>query len=206
MKLAGTALGVDWAVMQRPLPGQRVCGDHYVVAPIADGLLLAVIDGLGHGPDAALAAQVAADSLAGTPEAGPAELIRSCHEALRGTRGAVLTLAVYRPRQAVLEWVGVGNVDCIFWHRPGHPDASRESVVPRGGVVGYELPRLHVSTTAVAPGDICCLVSDGIVSAFAEKTPAYLDPLRLAEYILGRYARASDDALVLTARFGEATA
>jgi len=46
-----------WGVAERALPGQTVSGDKYLVKPLADGVLLAVVDGLGHGGEATAAAK-----------------------------------------------------------------------------------------------------------------------------------------------------
>lgn len=195
--------GIEWAVAQRPMAGQSVSGDFYLVEAFADGVLLAVIDGLGHGHEAAHASRLAATSLARAyPNHGLGALIKECHTTLRGSRGVALTVAVYRPGPGTLQWSSVGNVEGVLWHRPGQPDNQRLCVTPRGGVVGYQLPTPHVATLAVVGGDICCLATDGIASAFVERTPAYPEPQALADYILGRFGRSTDDALVLAVRFG----
>lgn len=198
-----TAAGIQWAVAQRPCPGERVSGDIHVVQPFPDGVLFAVIDGLGHGPEAARAANIAASNLHTRPDLDPEAAIEQCHEALRGSRGVVLTVAAYHPDLRLLEWAGVGNIESILWHLPGRPGARRESVASRGGVVGYQLPRLHVTRLEVAAGDICCLATDGIAPAFVENTPPYTKPRHLAEHILANHARDNDDALVLAVHFGE---
>lgn len=194
---------IEWAVAQRPLPGQAVSGDSYVVASFETGTLLAVMDGLGHGEEAAHASQLAAGSLQHSqPAHGLGAVIRECHEALRGSRGVVMTIAFYQPGPGTLQWASVGNVEGVLWRQPGQHNGRRLCIALRGGVVGYQLPTPHVSTLEVGVGDICCLATDGIASAFVEKVPAFLEPRRLADYILDRYGRDSDDALVLAARFG----
>ncbi|MGE5493208.1 MAG: SpoIIE family protein phosphatase [Actinomycetota bacterium] len=195
--------GIEWAVAQRPLPGEQVSGDYYVVRPLAEGVLLAAIDGLGHGPEAARASRTAAECLTcASPGRSLDAMVRECHEALRGTRGVALTVAIYQAALGTLQWASVGNVEGVLWHRPGQPDCQRQCVTLRGGVVGYQMPSLHVATVAAEAGDICCLASDGISSGFVEKTPAFLEPRRLADYILERYGKTTDDALVLAVRFG----
>lgn len=194
--------GIEWAVVQRPLPGERVSGDHYVIRSLEDGVLLAAMDGLGHGPEAAHASGLAADCLNRAQSRNLPNLIRECHEDLRGSRGVALTLAYYDPGAGTLQWASIGNVEAVLWHRPGQPGAQRLSVTPRGGVVGYQLPSVHVATVDVAAGDVGCLASDGISSAFVEKTPAYCEPGRLADYIMECYGKTTDDALVLAVRFG----
>lgn len=203
MKERGRIDCVDWAVALRPLPGQPVSGDLYVVEAFPEGVLLGVIDGLGHGVEAARVARLAAASLKRSqPGRGLEATLRECHAALRGTRGAVMTLAFYRPESGRLEWSSIGNVEAILWHCPGEPEGQRLSVSPRGGVLGYQIPNPHVTTVAVAAGDVLCLATDGITSEFAEKTPAFLEPRALADFILERYGREEDDALVLVARLG----
>ncbi|HZX30894.1 MAG TPA: SpoIIE family protein phosphatase, partial [Rhodocyclaceae bacterium] len=188
--------GLEWAVAQRPLAGEPVSGDRYLVRPLAGGVLLAAIDGLGHGPEAARAAGLAVDCLNGIPPGRSLDvMMRECHEVLRGSRGAALTAALYQPAAGTLQWASVGNVEGVLWHRPGQPDGQRQCVTLRGGVVGYQMPSLHVSTLAVEAGDICCLASDGIASGFVEKTPAFTEPRRLADYIMERYGKTTDDAL-----------
>jgi phosphoserine phosphatase RsbX len=54
---------LDWAVAVRPAPGEDVCGDLHLVAPASDSVLLAVVDGLGHGGEAVAAAAAAIDIL-----------------------------------------------------------------------------------------------------------------------------------------------
>ena len=78
------------------MPGEDVSGDRHVAASAAHGLAIAVIDGLGHGPDAAFAAGRAAEVVEGHPDAQPEELVRLCHEALQRTRGAAITIACDR--------------------------------------------------------------------------------------------------------------
>ena len=56
---AGRLPFLEWGAAGRPMPGEMVSGDQYVVWPLPDGVLLAVVDGLGHGPAAAAAASEA---------------------------------------------------------------------------------------------------------------------------------------------------
>ena len=80
----------DWGWAGAGLHGDE-SGDLYVVVMLPHGALFAAIDGLGHGPEAALAAREAASILrmqAGLPML---ELITRCHEGLKKTRGAVMT-------------------------------------------------------------------------------------------------------------------
>ena len=53
---------IEWSVAVRSLDSES--GDQYVVTPRSDGVLVGVVDGLGHGPEAAVAAKNAVGLIA----------------------------------------------------------------------------------------------------------------------------------------------
>jgi negative regulator of sigma-B (phosphoserine phosphatase) len=98
---------IAWGVASRALPGQVVSGDLHLVTPTPDGVLVAAVDGLGHGAEATAAARIAIGVLqryAGLPLV---ELINRCHEALIKTRGVVMTVATVRSADDQFTWLGV---------------------------------------------------------------------------------------------------
>jgi|ERR1043166_1298173 serine phosphatase RsbU (regulator of sigma subunit) len=187
---------VSWGVASRALPGQSVCGDLHLIRNFADGVLIAVVDGLGHGEEAAVAARTALAVLENHPEAPLNVLVQSCHEALIKTRGAVMTLAFLQCAERQLTWLGVGNVEAVLvsGSRP-----TRRAVV-LSGVVGYQLPALRASAVPMAPGDLLVFVTDGIDAGFPEELPSKESPQGLADRILERHFKGNDDALVLAVR------
>src|SRR5260370_34405419 len=106
------ALTLEFGVHGSMAPGQRVSGDLEVVHYYdgGGGALIAAIDGIGHGEQAAATARLAADIILRHPEYQPAALLTRCHAALRGTRSAVLSIASIDLRHAALSWLGIGNV------------------------------------------------------------------------------------------------
>lgn len=197
---AGPALIVEWATAQTAHPLETDSGDQYVVAPLPDGLLLAVIDGLGHGVRAATAARAAVAALTGSPSNDLTTLMARCHAAVSGTRGVVMTLAAVDTSRRTLAWVGIGNVTGVLVH-PGHSahTPKRDHLHLRGGVVGYNLPRPRLFTTLVAPGDVLVLATDGIRSGFADSITASQPAQAIADHILAQHGRGTDDALALVA-------
>ncbi len=77
------------------LADQAVCGDLPLVQPFPNGALVAVVDGVGHGAEAAAAAHLAVATLRAHAQESILPLLRRCHETLRETRGVVLTLASF---------------------------------------------------------------------------------------------------------------
>ncbi len=197
-------LAVEWGSAGAPLAGE-VSGDVHVVSEFPDGVLVAAIDGLGHGPEAAAAANEAARTLEAFAGEPVSALVERCHQALRKTRGAVMTLASFDSRRSSMTWVGIGNVEGILLRAGRAAEPAREAVTLRGGVVGYQLPTLRASALTVSPGDTLILATDGIRGGFLADLAVQGSPQELAESIFARNARGSDDALVVVARYLGAT-
>ncbi|HVV50728.1 MAG TPA: SpoIIE family protein phosphatase [Polyangia bacterium] len=184
-----------WAVRSRPLATETESGDLHLVAPTAGGALLAVIDGLGHGPEAAAASRLAAATLREHADGDPGELINRCHAALRGTRGAAMLVLALSFADAVFSWAGIGNVE--GWHQRG---TRREALVSKAGVVGYQISTPLQRQADLRPGDLFFLATDGISPRFADAVRSGGEPEEIAAAVLEKYGRANDDALVLVAR------
>lgn len=189
---------LEWGTAGAALAGGGESGDLHVVAPFAHGALVAVIDGLGHGREAATASREAARVLQAFADEPLAALLERCHEALRRTRGAVMSVASFDARAGSMTWVGIGNVEALLL---GPEGGRREMLTPRGGIVGYQLPAPRVVAVPVSPGDTLVMATDGIRSAFVAGLCASGTPQQLADRIFAEHARGSDDALVLAARY-----
>jgi serine phosphatase RsbU (regulator of sigma subunit) len=192
---------VEWSVASRPMRGERVCGDLHLVTRSDDTTLLAVIDGIGHGGEAAAAAQAAVKVLREHAKESAASLIERCHKALIHTRGVVMTLATVQGADNSLTWLGVGNVEGRLLRADTSATHRRESVLLRGGLVGYQLPPLQASVLPVAVGDLLIFTTDGIEPTFENAVRLGEAPARIAAAILERHNKESDDALVLVARY-----
>jgi len=194
------APGLEWSVVSRTSPGEAVSGDHHVVAASADCILLAVIDGLGHGDEATAAARAAAVVLQERPSTPVIELIRLCHDALRATRGAAMTLVAVNVRERTATALGIGNVETVVVRARAGAQPARESVLLRNGVVGYQLPRLQTSEIPIAPGDVVLFATDGVREDFGDRVSA-AEPLpQMVERIIAEKFRGHDDALVLACK------
>ncbi len=192
---------VEWGVAARAHPGQEVSGDASLVQPFPGGVLFAVVDGLGHGSEATAAAQLATSILGEDPSAPVLSLIGRCHEALRRTRGAVISLASYREAESSLTWLGIGNVEGTLIRASSNANPPREDVLLRGGVIGYQIPSPRAAVISVSPGDLLVFATDGIRPEFQPDALTGQLPQQCAEWILEEYVRGDDDALVLAARF-----
>ncbi len=197
--LTGSEALLDWAVATQPLAGQVVSGDLHLVQPFADGVLVAVVDGLGHGEEAALAARAAVAELAGRADQSVLTLLQHCHHVLHGLRGVVMSLASFNARKSILTWAGVGNVEGFLMR--AQAGADRKYLLLRGGTIGYQLPPLRASQLPVQPGDTLIFITDGIHGGFDKTLVVGNTPVQAAERILQQFAKNTDDALVLVARW-----
>jgi serine phosphatase RsbU (regulator of sigma subunit) len=191
---------VTWGVASVSLEQGTECGDLHVIASFKDGTLVAAIDGLGHGVEAALAAREAARILEAHAGESVLDLVQQCHEELRKTRGVVMSVASFDRRQSSVTWIGVGNVEGVLLRAKG-ADLTDEAIMCRGGVVGYQLPTLRAVALPVSPGDTLIMSTDGIRNGFTQGLDLEQTPEDTAQSILSRYAKGSDDALVLVARY-----
>ena len=190
-------MAFSWGAACRPKGGQTVSGDAYVVIPTNEhSLLVAAIDGLGGGEEAARAAKAAVEVIQANPNRDLNEIIRLSHTALQHTRGAVLALMTLDRRDHRMAFVGVGNIGAqVYSERAIKP-------ISKNGILGYRLPQLLNLTYTYNSGDTFVLYSDGVSSRFSleSRISLALAPQQIADQILLNYGKTTDDATVVVVR------
>lgn len=192
----------EWAAKGRPLPGEQVCGDRPIAVQVnRTGALIGVLDGLGHGAEAARAALCGVEVLRDSCAEPLDVLFQRCHRAMADTRGAAMTLAQIDFPSSTLRWVGIGNVSAnLVSKKPGGVEV-RASARLVGGIVGYRLPEIiKPQDASIRPGDLLVIASDGITDDHLDDIDFAASAFVIAEQILSRHSKDNDDALVLTAR------
>ncbi|QGV76858.1 SpoIIE family protein phosphatase [Streptomyces ficellus] len=178
-----------------PASGQEQCGDNYAVVrhgKVRTGL---VLDGLGHGPEAAAAVQRAVRTFHPLADHGLADIMTAIHRALRHTRGAAA--AVVRTHSDHVEYCGTGNVRVFTLS----PQGIHQQLLGQPGIVGYNMPTPRVHTLQLHGRDSVVLVhTDGIDHRWArDASAAYLrlpPPLMVAS-LVHHHRRRRDDATAL---------
>ena len=183
------------------LEGELVSGDRACVSESDAGVLVSVVDGLGHGQQASNASTQACEVLRSGPSDSLAALVQRCHQKLRGTRGAVVALAFFPAAAAEMEWLAVGNIEGALV-RSTQRAGGREMIVQRPGIVGHRLPALRSATHPIGPGDTLVLATDGVdrrlVQALSGGAAARGDG---AAALLRQFATGKDDALLVLVRY-----
>lgn len=189
---------VDWAVKTVAKEGETQSGDTYVVKEIPDGVIVAVIDGLGHGEEAARSAVRAAEVIERNSQQSLISIIHQCHQSLANERGAVMSV-VKLDNSRTLSWIGVGNVEVKLFHRA---DQSVKRPVLTAGVVGWgRLPTVYAASVPVRQGDVLILSTDGVGLGFADKVNTSAGPEQIAADIMDSFVKHTDDALILVCRY-----
>jgi len=192
---------IDWSAAILAVEGETISGDMYLIRPFTNGVLLAAVDGLGHGPEAAASAQVAISTLEKNADQPIVSLVRNCHEALKNMRGVVMSLASFNQTANTMTWLGVGNVEGRLIRANPKTGQFHDNLLLRGGIVGHNLPSLIAIEVPVNTGDTLIFASDGIRSDFAQNLNINAHPQQLVRDILTRSAKNTDDSLVVVARY-----
>jgi phosphoserine phosphatase RsbX len=191
---------VEYGVAKFVLPGEGESGDHYLVCCNESGILIAAVDGVGHGAEAANAARAATAILRDGIGEPIISLVATCHEKLRPTRGVVLSVASVDLKHGLMTWLGVGNVHGVLVRADVKKGGAQETLLLRGGVVGDHLPQMQAAVLPIGQGDMVVFATDGVRTGFAGTLSAMENPQRAADRILKSFSNRSDDALVLVSR------
>lgn len=191
---------IEWSAVVRPRPGEAESGDACLVRFKPHSVLIAVVDGLGHGAAAADAARAALAAVEDNLQHPLTVIADRCHSALRGSRGAVMSLACIDGRDGSLDWLGIGNVAGFI--RRAHPGTATASpLLLRSGVLGHQTTVLRPTTVRLEPGDILFMVTDGIRWNPAETVIPIATAQTMAHRLLRETATDVDDALAMVVRY-----
>jgi hypothetical protein len=179
----------------RPCDGETLSGDVVFVQPQEDGVFAALIDALGHGPEAhRIGVQLSAALSGWLPHVTPPEpagALAVLHESARGTRGAAAAVA-WLDARTLEGWVaGVGNVRCRLF------GAVTRTVEFSEGVLGQRVRSPRPVAFALRPTDVVILFSDGVAGRFRmDDYPSLgLDPApEIAFNVVRRFGKGADDA------------
>ena len=192
---------LEWAAASRPMTRGGELGDACLVRSVEHGLLLVVVDGLGHGTEAAHAAKSALQAIERSTQVLPSTLVVECHRALQSTRGVVMGIALVDTGASALTWIGVGDVRAVLCRAEPSGPSRQEALFTHNGVVGRSLPPLRPVMRSLQVGDTVVVATDGIRGSFALEVRGSERTERVANNLLERFAVPSDDALVLVARY-----
>ncbi|MGA8550913.1 MAG: ATP-binding protein [Stellaceae bacterium] len=190
--------GTELGVVSAPHPAETVSGDHWAFGAGKAGRTVLVVDGSGHGPEAARAARLAAQIFGEHLDEDCERLVERLHRALAPTRGAALAVARVDASRKLVRFVGVGNIAGAMVS-----DGDLRRMVSHNGTAGHIAPRIREFTYPFAGSPLLILHSDGL-SAKWELADypglAASHPSLIAGVLFRDHRRGRDDATVLAMR------
>ena len=161
--------------------------------------IVAIADGLGHGKDAAVAAEAAIEAAAAWPTSDLLGLFGYKNQVLQPTRGAAVGVAVVDWAARQITYAALGNTRAVVL------GSQLTHLVGYAGIVGKSYRRLRTVSVAFNPGDLLLLWTDGLQEeielTIADRAAPHLDDV--ARRLLDRFSKGNDDACILVAHLIE---
>lgn len=187
-----------------PIAGETECGDGWHVSSAHELSSLTVADGLGHGPDAARAAEAAKRVAAAHAFVAPAVLIGHAHAALRATRGAAMAVARIETAPGRIRFAGIGNIAaCVVTPGTLGSTGTRRQLISHNGIVGYAIRKVTEVEAPWPPDTLLILHSDGLGTHWDLDNYPGLNarhPAIIAAVLYRDFARGRDDVTVIVCR------
>ncbi|HEY2496870.1 MAG TPA: SpoIIE family protein phosphatase [Candidatus Angelobacter sp.] len=188
---------LEIAGLVSPIAGEEISGDNIAWESTAERCSILVVDGLGHGPQAAEASGEAVRVFREHSGEAPGSIITRLHDALKKTRGAAAALVELRPLAMTLIYAGVGNIAGSIISTS---TKLGRSLVSHNGTLGHIMPRVQEFKMEWPKDGILIMHSDGLQSRWdLSRYPGILarQPALIAGVLLRDFRRDRDDASVL---------
>jgi hypothetical protein len=181
-----------------PFKGESACGDGWAVCRAGSRTVVAIVDGLGHGSEAAKAADEGFRIVRAHLDASPAQIVQYAHAALRATRGAAIAVAEISASPPGVRFAGVGNVVAAIVSNEG-----TRSLASLNGTIGHSVHKIQEFAYPWPEGAWLIMHSDGLTSRWRLDSYPGLSarhPALVAGVLYRDFSRGRDDATVVAIR------
>ena len=192
----GNGRHAPWGSVSIALQGEEVCGDMCAAIDTPLGRTLIVADGLGHGPEAAIAAAEAIRLFQRHQSRSVAEILEYLHAGLRATRGAAVAVARFQPEHGKVVYGGIGNIAGVVVTATG-----TRRMVSLNGTAGHVARKVQTFDYPYSDG-VVMMCSDGLATNWSlNRYPGLLQahPSLAAAVLYRDFGRSRDDVTVLIA-------
>jgi anti-sigma regulatory factor (Ser/Thr protein kinase) len=197
-KSAAPAAALVKGVISQEKAGEPVCGDAWSVSQGRGRVVVFVVDGLGHGPDAAAASRAALEAVQKNLHRDAPNLMEAVHGALRPTRGAAAAVALLQPESELCSFCGIGNIAASI----RSAGASR-SMVSHNGILGHQVRKMQEFQYPFPKGALLIMHSDGIATHWDLAAYPGIEsrhPALVSAALFRDHSRLRDDLTVLALR------
>ncbi|MEA3323994.1 MAG: SpoIIE family protein phosphatase [Euryarchaeota archaeon] len=184
------------ATVKHALDNAPYCGDECGYWKCGVKTILCIVDGLGHGKDAEIAAKAAVNYISCHLSESLQEIFTGCDRELRGTRGAAMGITVINAAKDELTYAGIGNTRVIVVNsKTFHLDSDY-------GIIGGGFKKLIPETLAICKGALVIMFTDGVEELVDLSRYDLIsgDVHELAEKIITDWRIERDDAAVMVYR------
>jgi anti-sigma regulatory factor (Ser/Thr protein kinase) len=191
---SGDAIGVGSVGVTAP--GENVSGDDWTFSTDDQGVTILLVDGLGHGPEAAKASRAAVNAF--RPRRSPELILADLHGAVQTTRGAAASCATVDFQTESVVFAGVGNVAGAIFGSTGP-----RNLVTQNGTLGTRPGRIRAFDYPWSGGSCLVMWTDGLTShVSAQDYPGLLarHPSLVAAVLYRDFVRGRDDATIVVAK------
>nr|QNO44173.1 hypothetical protein NLDJDEJO_00005 [Methanosarcinales archaeon ANME-2c ERB4]QNO44861.1 hypothetical protein FNLBKCNM_00005 [Methanosarcinales archaeon ANME-2c ERB4]QNO46570.1 hypothetical protein NKHCAGDB_00003 [Methanosarcinales archaeon ANME-2c ERB4] len=184
------------ATVKHALDNAPYCGDEYGYWEEGTKTILSIVDGLGHGKDAEIAAKAAVNYIARHLSESLQEIFTGCDSELRGTRGAAMGITVIDAEKDKLTYAGIGNTRVIV------VNSKTFRLDSDYGIIGGGFKKLTPETLAIGKEALVVMFTDGVEELVDLSRYDLIsgDVHELAEKIITDWRIERDDAAVMVYR------
>jgi anti-sigma regulatory factor (Ser/Thr protein kinase) len=188
-----------------PKPKEVDCGDGFAILHHDQEVFLLALDGLGHGSSAQEASQLAVKTFCDQPIADPASALRTIHDSIRRTRGAVGFAVHLNLKHNKLNYCGIGNIaGKLFSTDTSLGNMSYKNVISYNGILGHNVPgNFHNQSLDWDRNKLLIVHSDGLKSRWDMSKYPNLHrhlPTTIAAVLYKDHSRHTDDTLILVCK------
>src|SRR5512134_3333753 len=194
----GSRWELEIGAVCKAAPGEDVSGDAWKALHQPDGGLIVIVDGLGHGPAAAEAAQKAIRTFDVSSHIAPASMVSAMNGALRSTRGAAVAVARIDFTGGTIAFAGIGNISGTLIDG----EVTRKTV-SHNGIVGHSVRSIQEFVYPCSRNTLVVLHSDGMATNWhLQAYPGLMEkhPGVVAAILYRDFTRGRDDVTVVVAR------
>jgi anti-sigma regulatory factor (Ser/Thr protein kinase) len=180
------------------IKGEESCGDAWATKSNSNSTVIMLVDGLGHGPDAAVAANQAITIFRQSTTHNPKEILPLLQTGLNHTRGAAIAIAKIAFADNRVSFVGIGNISAIIF------DQERSNhLVSHNGIVGLNAHNFKEFSYPWTQNSLLVLHSDGVATHWSLANYPGLTakhPALIAGVLFRDYERIHDDSTIVIAK------
>lgn len=173
--------------------GEGYCGDRFLAIPRSRDTLYVLIDGIGHGQEASLAADSAVYCITAMPDDSLLDICAASEDALRDTRGVAISLVTSAHDTQCLEYISIGNIETYII---GHDDFIQLNKLP--GIFGATRRQFKTNSQQIPPDATLLMCTDGVgvISQYILKQFNKMSPRHIVNLLSQRWV-GNDDICIL---------